>query len=142
MDSLGSPCFVIVSGPPASGKSTLAPALAIELNVPLIAKDTIKDALIAVLPVPDIEASRVLGQAAVHAMLAVAAASPVGAVTESNFYRSVARQELLRLPGTTVEVFCRCDASVAADRHEPGSEPAIPGTSIQSGRRMGCGTTR
>lgn len=33
--------FVIVSGPPASGKSTLAPQVATELGLPFIAKDTI-----------------------------------------------------------------------------------------------------
>jgi len=36
--------FVVVSGPPASGKSSLAPALAAELDLPLPAKDVIKGA--------------------------------------------------------------------------------------------------
>jgi hypothetical protein len=44
--------FVVVSGPPASGKSSVAPALAVELKLPLIAKDTIKDALMSVLRFP------------------------------------------------------------------------------------------
>ena len=50
-------------------------------------------------------------------MLAVAAESPVGAVIESNFYRSVAVDELGRLPGKVVEVFCRCDPAIARDRY-------------------------
>jgi hypothetical protein len=109
--------FVIVSGPPASGKSTLAPVLARELRLPLVAKDTIKDALLAVIPIPDIDASRQVGRGAVAAMLAVAAASPIGAVIESNFYRSVAVDSLGRLPGQLVEVFCRCDQAVAHARY-------------------------
>ena len=100
------PLFVVVSGPPASGKSTLAPVLARDLGLPLVAKDTIKDALMSELAVPDVEASQQLGRAAVAAMLAVGAESPVGAVIESNFYRSVAVERLGRLPGTVVEVFC------------------------------------
>lgn len=64
------PLFVVVSGPPASGKSTLAPVLAGELGLPLVAKDTIKEALMSVLPVRDVEASRQVGHAAVVAMLA------------------------------------------------------------------------
>ncbi|MGD0594848.1 MAG: AAA family ATPase [Acidimicrobiales bacterium] len=109
--------FVVVSGPPASGKSTLAAAIAFELDLPLLAKDTIKDALMSVLPVPDIEASRQLGRGAVAAILAVAAQSPCGAVLESNFHRTVAVAELRGLPGVVVEVFCRCDPLVAALRY-------------------------
>jgi predicted kinase len=110
--------FVVVSGPPASGKSTLAPALAGELRLPLFAKDTIKDALMSVLPVPDVDASRQLGRAAVAALLAIAAESPCGAVVESNFYRSRAVVDLRRLPGRVVEVFCRVDREVARTRYE------------------------
>ena len=111
------PLYVLVSGPPASGKSTLAPALAVALGLPLIAKDTIKDALMAVLPVVDVEASRQLGRAAVNAMFAVAAASPIGAVIESNLYRSIAVDDMSSLPGSIVEVFCRCDQGVASERY-------------------------
>ena len=109
---------MVVSGPPASGKSTLAPALANELGLPLIAKDTIKDGLRSVLPVPDVEASRQLGRASVAAMLAVAAQAPCGAVIESTFHRSRAVAGLRRLPGKVVEVFCRCDAEVARVRYQ------------------------
>jgi predicted kinase len=109
--------FVVVSGPPASGKSTLAPAVAKELGLPLVAKDTIKDALMSVLPVPDVAASRQLGRAAVVAMLAVAAQSPCGAVIESNFHRSRAAADLRRLPGPVVELFCRVDREVARRRY-------------------------
>lgn len=113
--------FVVVSGPPASGKSTLAPVLARELGLPLVAKDTIKDALMSVLPVPDVEASRQLGRGAVAAMLAVAAESPIGAVIESNFYRSIAGQTLGQLPGQVVEVFCRLEKAVALERYRSRS---------------------
>jgi len=108
--------YVVVTGPPASGKSTLAPVLARALDLPLVAKDTIKDALMGELAVPDIDASQQLGRAAVAVMLAVAADSPVGAVLESNFFRSSAVARLAALPGDVVEVFCRCDRAVAATR--------------------------
>src|SRR3954451_14626427 len=79
--------FVIVDGPPASGKSTLAPVLAERLGLPLVAKDTIKDALMRVLEVSTVDASRQIGRAAVVAMLAVASESSIGAVIESNLFR-------------------------------------------------------
>jgi predicted kinase len=113
----GAPWFLVVSGPPASGKSTIAPLIAEEFALPLIAKDTIKDALMESLPVADVEVSRRLGRAAVRAMLAVAAASPVGAVLESNLYRSVAGDELSVLPGRVIELFCRCSEEIAEARY-------------------------
>lgn len=104
----------------------MAPAVAAEFRLPLVAKDAIKDALMSVLPVGDVQASRQLGRAAVQAMLAVSAASPVGAVLESNFYRSHAAVELHRLPGAVLELFCRCDQDVAARRYRDraGTRPA------------------
>jgi len=109
--------FVVVSGPPGSGKSTLAPLLARELNLPLLAKDTIKDALVAALDVRDIEFSRRLGTAAVSAMFAIAQNCPSGAVLESVFHRSTAVGQVRGLPGVVVEVFCSCDRAVAEDRY-------------------------
>jgi predicted kinase len=108
--------FVIVSGPPGSGKTTLALALAPALGLPLIAKDTIKEALMSVLPVPDTDSSRSLGRASVAALYAVAAQTR-GAVLESVWHRSRALPDLQRLTGPKVEVFCRCPAPVAAARY-------------------------
>ena len=86
--------FVIVSGPPASGKSTLAPILALRLALPLLAKDTIKDALMTSLGVANVEDPRRLGRASFAVLYALAEASSVGAVLESVFSRSVASVEL------------------------------------------------
>ena len=109
--------YVVVSGPPASGTSTLAPVLARELALPLLAKDTVKDVLMSTLGVTDIDASRQLGRAAVAVLYALARTSPAGAVLESVFSRRVARAELSRLPGQIVEVFCRCDRDTAERRY-------------------------
>ena len=115
-DWLPAGTFVVVSGPPASGKTTLARRIAPALGLPLIAKDTIKQALMTVLPVPDVETSRVIGTASVAAMLAVAAET-AGAVLESVWHRSRARTDLHRLGGDVVEVFCRCSPEIAAHRY-------------------------
>jgi predicted kinase len=130
--------FLVVSGPPASGKSTLAPVLARDLGLPLLAKDTIKDALMSVLPVANVESSRQIGRGAVAAMLAVAAESPIGAVIESNFYRSVAVDELRRLPGRVVEVFCRCDKAIAKERYaaRAGTRHAGHFDGVRSGEEL------
>jgi predicted kinase len=109
--------YVLVSGPPASGKSTIAPVIAEHLGLPLVAKDTIKGALMSVQPPADVEESRRIGRGAVAAMFAVAAESSEGAVLESVFHRSRALPEARALPGRIVEVFCRCDDAVAGSRY-------------------------
>ena len=121
------PLFVVVSGPPGSGKTTLATGLAQEMGLPLIAKDLIKETLMAVLAVPDVDASRMIGRAAVEVMFTVAAAASGGAVLESNFHRSVSRLDIEALPGLIVEVFCRCDREVALSRYRERSEHRHPG---------------
>jgi predicted kinase len=107
---------VVVSGAPGSGKTTLARALAPLVGLPLIAKDTIKEALMSVLPVPDTETSRLIGRASVAAMLAVASQTS-GAILESVWHRSRSRPDLARLPGEIVELFCVCSPEVAAQRY-------------------------
>lgn len=106
--------FVVVSGPPASGKSSLAPALAAELDLPLLAKDVVKDALVDVLGAPDLPRSRELGRAAVQVLLAVAATA--GRAVLESVWHADARERLAALPGPTVEVFCRCDPDVLRTR--------------------------
>jgi len=121
------PVFVVVSGPPASGKSTLAPDLAHALGLPLVAKDVIKEALLSALPAADLDVSRQGGRAAVTAMYAVAASSPIGAVVESTFHRSASLADLHDLPGPVVEVFCRCDPATMRERHAARSAERHPG---------------
>jgi hypothetical protein len=77
--------------------------------------------------VPDLETSRQLGRAAIAEMLALAASSPSGAVLDSNFDRTFARDELRRLPGCIVEVFCLCDPIIARERYDARTGGRHPG---------------
>ena len=120
------PLFVVVSGPPGSGKTTLATGIAQEMGLPLIAKDSIKETLMSVLKVPDVDTSKMIGRASVEVMFTVAAAASGGAVLESNFYRSVSRLNIEALPGLVVEVFCRCDRELALSRYRERSEHRHP----------------
>lgn len=78
--------YVLVGGWPASGKSTLARALAPQLGIALLSKDAIKEALMDALGTPaSVEQSRRLGVAAVHAILRAAQEVP-GAVIDSTWF--------------------------------------------------------
>jgi len=115
--------YLVVSGPAASGKTPVARGLADELVWPLLAKDTIKAALMSVMPVADVEDARRLGRAAMEVLLAVAAEARGGAVLEAVWRRDQGRGAVSSLPGAVVEVFCRCDRPTLearyAARHRP-----------------------
>jgi predicted ATPase len=97
--------FVLVGGWPGSGKSTLAAALASELELPLLAKDEIKEALMDGLGRPQtVTESQRLGQAAVLVMLRVARRCR-GAVLDSTWF-DYALPLVRTLPGLLVEVRC------------------------------------
>jgi predicted kinase len=117
---MGSPpapvLFVVVSGLPGSGKTTLATAVARELRLPLLSKDVIKETLFDVLGTGDVEWSKRLGQAGTQVLLELARRSS-GAVLESFWDPAIARDELRGLGGAVVELFCDCPPSVARDRY-------------------------
>jgi predicted kinase len=118
--------FVLVAGPPAVGKSTLAAPLAAELGLAVIARDSIKVALMEALGRPGtVEESRTLGRAAVLAMLAIARSSP-GAILDSTFYDYTI--PLLRaLPGALVEIRCIAPREVVEARYVARSATRDPG---------------
>lgn len=108
--------FVVVSGPPGSGKSTISPALASHLGLPLLAKDTIKEALMDALGVKSAEESRRLGAASIRIMLALARENRRG-VLDNNWSSSISVDDLRTLPGSLVEVFCECPPEISRTRH-------------------------
>jgi predicted kinase len=84
------PLLVIVTGAPCTGKTTLAARLAADLRLPLIAKDTVKEALFDALGWSDREWSRRLGRASVRLLFVFAEAvlrAGQPAILESNFSR-------------------------------------------------------
>ena len=107
---------MLVGGWPASGKTTLAQALAPALGFPYLSKDEVKEALMDALGPPStVAASRALGVAAVHAVLRAARGCP-GAVIDSTWYPYTL--PLVRaLSGPFVEVRCRVDIEVARARY-------------------------
>jgi predicted kinase len=112
--------YVVVTGPPASGKSTLARAVAGELGLPLLAKDTVKQALLDVWGAADVEASKDVGRAAVAVLLAVARDTGSGVLDSVWVDRARARVELAALPDL-VELFCRVDVETMRARYETRS---------------------
>jgi len=114
--------FVVVSGLPASGKSTIGAALAEHLGLPLYDKDIFLEALFAEHGIGDPEWRGRLSRIADENLIQHAS-SAAGAVICS-WWRHPRSQEptgtptqwLSGLPGRLVEVHCRCAPETAAGR--------------------------
>jgi len=117
------PCpFLVISGLPASGKTTLGHRLAQALGLPILDKDEILEALFEGLGVGDAEWRNRLSRSA-DVVLQRLADQTAGAVLAS-FGRhpqvtgesGTATGWISALPGRVVEVHCVCPPEVAAER--------------------------
>lgn len=107
--------FVVVSGPPGSGKTTVARPLADALGLPLIRKDAIKEALGEAIGAPDYESSHRLGAITMQVLRALMRDVGFG-VYDSPWRPQFDLADLARLPPPLVEVFCDCDPAVRLQR--------------------------
>lgn len=130
------PLLVIVLGPPASGKTTLARRLAAGLSWPLMTKDMIKEQLCEILGCEDITQSRRLGHASIvllRQFAEVQVAARRSAVIECNFRRQWDNEPFqalqARYPYEPLQVLCWADYRVLFDRYRQraGSTERHPG---------------
>ncbi len=113
------PLLVVVQGPPAAGKTTVARALAARLRLPLIAKDTIKEALFDGLGAGDLAWSQRLGEATYLALLGIveeSVAAGASLVLEANFVRG-REERLAALPARFVQVHCGAPLELLLERY-------------------------
>jgi predicted kinase len=117
------PRIVLVSGPPASGKTTLACPLAARLGFALLTKDDIKETLFTAMHgLPgDVEYSRTIGAASMELLWSLAPHIPA-LVLEANF-RTKSDYERTRVTALIeetraqiVEVYCRLPREEASRR--------------------------
>lgn len=116
------PALIVVCGAPASGKTTLARRLAQDLQLPLLEKDVIKEALAETLETPDRKASREIGAASMSVMFALTCENlrrGVGHMIESNFVLRFATADLARIArlGAIYLVQCSTSADIIEARY-------------------------
>jgi predicted kinase len=115
--------ILLVSGAPASGKSTLARALAQIFDYPLLSKDTIKESLFDSLGahltrnLDAPEFSRMLSRAAMEVLWSLAPGCPQ-VILEANFRprSDHERERIAALQGRKLEIYCHCTLQEAARR--------------------------
>ena len=114
--------FVIVSGLPASGKSTLGRAIASALNLSFLDKDEILEGLFDRVGVGDSVWRTKLSRTADEVLCREAHALPGAVVTswwrhrESKSESGTPTDWLSSLPGDLVELYCACSPYTAANR--------------------------
>lgn len=121
--------LIVVSGAPATGKSTIGTALSTELRWPLLPLDPLKETLADVLGLGegpgDEHWSDRLGDAAATLIFRLTAQFP-DAIAEG-WWRGQRRDLALAAFAGAVEVFCRCPSELAArrmrDRHGVSRHP-------------------
>jgi predicted kinase len=125
---------VVVTGPPASGKSTIAEVIAKRLRAPLIAKDAVKEALFDGLGTGDVEWSKKLGIATygiLYLMLEQELRAGRSCVLEANFDHNEASAQLaaiqLRRPFRALQIVCTAERSILVERFVERSDSRHPG---------------
>src|ERR1035437_9611847 len=126
--------IVVVTGPPASGKTTLALAVSERLGIPLIAKDGIKERLYAAFGSGDREWSRWLGRATyplIYHFLGAQLRVGCSVVVEGTFGHESANGEFAALHGRwpfeALQLFCWAPDEILLGRYETRAPERHPG---------------
>ena len=125
------PALILVSGAPATGKTTVANSLSTRLRIPVIGKAAIKESLFETMGHKNHEWSRKLGFASIVLMFELVEgqlAAGNSVIAETNFYPDMDRPrvEALRATAdfTTIEVHCTADSDVAVARYRDRQDTA------------------
>jgi predicted kinase len=106
--------FVVVTGLAGAGKTSVADPLARSLELPLVSKDSLKEAMFDQMGSRGWQTSKIVSRAADAAITSLARELE-GAVID-NFWRPQTARDLLQGASPIVEVFCDCPPGLAFER--------------------------
>jgi predicted kinase len=117
------PFLILVSGPPASGKTTLSKRISDDLKIPAFSKDGLKEMLFDRIGFKERELSKQFGRICSETLWHIAETEIISGnslILESNFDPDFAKLQLDRLEALSslkvVEVFCHAPKDILIDR--------------------------
>lgn len=118
------PLLILVSGPPATGKTTLARLLAQRYTLPLFAKDTLKEMMYDNMSaLPSLEESRFLGKCSIDSLyiaMQELLRCGISHILEANFnshlWSSALQTTAQTLPFACVQIQMQCEGAVLVER--------------------------
>jgi predicted kinase len=117
------PTLIIVTGLPATGKTTIARFLSERLQLPLFSKDDYKDLLFETLGTKDREWSKQIGRAAIEILykdVATVLASGNCVIAESNFKPEFDNDRMSKLltehHAYAVQILCKANGDIVFER--------------------------
>ncbi|MCP4790060.1 MAG: ATP-binding protein [Gammaproteobacteria bacterium] len=135
---IDSPFLIVVSGLPASGKSTLARQLHKALQLPLLDKDDIQAPFVNHLNPSTLEQKRLLSTSADEALLTLAKKLHQGIVCSfwhhpgSTIAPGTPAQWMRLITGKVLEIYCHCSAATALERLTIRQQIAAIGEAVKS----------
>ena len=148
---MSEPLLVIVTGPPATGKTTIARELATRTQLPLLEKDAIKELLFATIGAGDRERSREIGGAAFELLFDLTARllrAGTSLMLEANFWADTAEPRLGGLPPCRVfQLYLTAPRALVQERYEaratsPERDPGHADTEAVLEVEQGLATSR
>ena len=121
--------LIIITGPPASGKSTLATWLGQHLSLPVISKDGIKEVMFAEMGWRDREWSKLLGRASVEIMYHLAhtlLGANTSLILDNAFHPELASAKLQTIlyqhQARAIQIICQAPTEVLFQRFRQRAE--------------------
>ena len=114
--------FIVISGPPGAGKTTLANVISEKLNIPVFSKDTFKCLMADYISGEGIEYTQSLGRSSIETLRTIMtelAKSSDTFIFESAFLKKYEDEFLSSFRGNKVnlyQIYCRVDSGIAFER--------------------------